>query len=541
MSTSEGNRDTSTLTFVTAVMHISEQNGCSDRPIDDGGALAIFAVIVGVCLICENLLLINVIVRTRTLHTNTNILVASLAITDVLVGVQVCIMGLSEQPTGLRSWLELTPDQVRIFDSFLTGLNYSLATVSITHLSVLTLDRYLYLLWPLHYQIRVTRRKVLATAGILWTLGLVYLLSAIIILRKPEYHMVCIIWDTPAEYGTWPLVSVYVVSMFVVFASTKGITNIALRHRRKRQPILMARKSNPLRPFSKGKPKENNDIAEVCTTMKSSSGICQISKKDCGIKNVPLAVAIDNSFTNVDLKDVAESGIVKSINDMTSNIRLNRNSMASLQSVSPNSDSYVDPYVAQDEALHGMNMVNSTLQRGAVNSSKLFEERNDKTYNAVGAGIADSSCAANSVREILSLDINKSLEQQSMLLRREHTGLCTSSSEVKGKPAPANTVNAYNNIKPQEGSTRLLSKENVKIIKFVFIMCGCFLLCTLIPLFSFLIKSTYPDLPFPKHLNAVMFIILGSNSGMNFLIITLMNKDFRAVLIRTLPRCRLSS
>ncbi|KAK3746688.1 hypothetical protein RRG08_008200 [Elysia crispata] len=537
MSTSEGNRDTSTLTLVTAVMHISEQNGCSDRHIDDGGGLATFAVIVGVCLICENLLLINVIVRTRTLHTNTNILVASLAITDVLVGVQVCIMGLSEQPTGLRSWLELTPYQVRIFDSFLTGLNYSLVTVSITHLSVLTLDRYLYLLWPFHYQIRVTRRKVLATAGILWTLGLVYLLSAIIILRKPEYHMVCIIWDTPAEYGTWPLVSVYVVSMFVVFASTKGITNIALRHRRKRQPILMARKSNPLRPFSKGKPMENDGIAEICTTMKSPSGICQISKIDCGVKNI----VIDSSFTNMNLEDTTESGIVKSVNYMTSNIRLSGNSMASSQSGSPNTDANVGTYVAQDETLHEINMVNSTLQRGAVNSSKLFGEKNDKTCNAVGAGLAASNDVANSVKEILFLDMNKSLEQQSIVIRREHTGLCTSSSEVEGKPAPANTVDAYNKIKQQEGSTRLLSKENVKIIKFVFIMCGCFLLCTLIPLFSFVIKSTYPDFSVPKYLNPVMLIMLGSNSGMNFLIITLMNKDFRASLIKTLPRCRLSS
>ena len=151
-----GGNSTSSRTAVGSSTPMAPAIGCSTRLIDDGGMLASVAVIVGVMLLCENILLITVIARTRSLHTNTNILVASLAVTDVLVGVHVCVMGLSEQPEGLRSWLRLSTTGIRMIDSFLTGLNYSLATVSIGHLAALALDRYLYVLWPLHYHIRVT-------------------------------------------------------------------------------------------------------------------------------------------------------------------------------------------------------------------------------------------------------------------------------------------------------------------------------------------------------------------------------------------------
>ncbi|GFO22331.1 5-hydroxytryptamine receptor 1a [Plakobranchus ocellatus] len=225
------------LEMESTVYGVSGSRFCIEEGLPD--ALSYFIILVGVTLLCENLLLIYVIGRTRSLHSITNILVASMGLTDVLVGAQGCIMGLISLPNGLRSWLNLTPSDVHVFDSFMISLSTGLVSVSILHVSLLAVDRYLYILWPFHYTRRVTRSRVLFTAGGIWMLGLGYVLLLTIQLQNEKFRTLCIISQTPVAYTYWPFFINYFLCLIVVIACTFGTTKIALDHRRKRRMRML--------------------------------------------------------------------------------------------------------------------------------------------------------------------------------------------------------------------------------------------------------------------------------------------------------------
>ena len=87
MTRSNYSNNYTTWTFRTTAGFETQLGGCVHSHLKAPGMFANFVIAIGIILLCENLLLISVIARNRSLHTNTNILVASLAITDVLLGV----------------------------------------------------------------------------------------------------------------------------------------------------------------------------------------------------------------------------------------------------------------------------------------------------------------------------------------------------------------------------------------------------------------------------------------------------------------------
>ncbi|KAK3774573.1 hypothetical protein RRG08_035003 [Elysia crispata] len=527
----KGSFNQTSMSSDTTIPQTSARVGCINRTIGDDGTLAFFAVFIGFVLLCENLLLINLIVRTRSLHTNTNILVASLAITDVLVGALVCVMGLCEQREGLRSWLDLTPDEIRIFDTFLAGLKFSLAIVSICHLSVLTLDRYLNVLWPLHYHLRVTRRRVVATATLLWTIGLVYFSFALIIFRSPEHHRDCIIWNTPAEYGVWPFGVVYLICVFIVFASTIGIAKIAMEHKQRRQLKLPTRNKTP--SFSKKSPRKRNRFETGCMMVKSPTQTWQLSESNCVLNNISSSINMKD-VTNMPPEDTGRSGIPVFVNTDCHKIDLKFNTNATL--VTFNSNKNFDNYDATDKKCTGSNLTVSVGHQQARNVSARFgkcqQGRNFERLSV--AGVFHCKKAPRSKN---SADIKNIRENEVIATSNNCSYSSAPFAETRKELVPDHIARTKKKSNKQVEHVKIFSKENIKIIKFVIVVCGCFLSCTFIPLVIFLIKSFYPALPFPKYIVPAMFIMFESNSGMNFFIITFMNKDFRSALIRILP-CR---
>ncbi|RUS69255.1 hypothetical protein EGW08_022980, partial [Elysia chlorotica] len=184
-----------------------------------------------------NCLLISVVARNARLHTNTNLLVASLAFTDVLMGVQCCIIGMTGFSVGVRSWLATS--DLHIFDVFMLSINLSLIGVSLLHVFSLALDRYLYVLWPFRYRRYVTRRTVLAVAVVSWTLGLVYALLPLALFNGHRHRQLCILMDIPVSFSYVPIGCVYVVCLGVVTYCTAGLVRLAHQHRRGRPRKLI--------------------------------------------------------------------------------------------------------------------------------------------------------------------------------------------------------------------------------------------------------------------------------------------------------------
>ena len=212
----------------------NEGGGCTADHFNSTNGLDYTIIVLGVVLVIENILLISVIASTLSLHTNTNILVTSLAVTDVLMGVQCFGMGLEGLGVGPRSWLATLRSDLHAYDSIMVSSSLSLTVVSLLHISALGIDRYLYVLWPFAYKRRVTRARVLATATGIWTLGIIYTMLPLAIFPSAQYRQRCIFTNLPVSFGYGPMGAVYLVCLLVVLYCTVGMVNIARRHRVKR-------------------------------------------------------------------------------------------------------------------------------------------------------------------------------------------------------------------------------------------------------------------------------------------------------------------
>lgn len=124
----------------------------------------IIATIVGNGLICVS------VVKFRHLRTNTNFILLSLALTDLSM---VVIMILNAVTTVTGEW---------IFGQWccraVASIGLTLSFISILHLCVLSVDRYIAIQKPFRYQFIVTRRRVITILLLIW-------LSVVVILNVP--------------------------------------------------------------------------------------------------------------------------------------------------------------------------------------------------------------------------------------------------------------------------------------------------------------------------------------------------------------------
>ena len=124
----------------------------------------IIATIVGNGLICIS------VVKFRHLRTNTNFILLSLAFTDLTM---VIIMVLKAVTTAIGDW---------IFGEWccraVASAGLTLSFISILHLCLLSIDRYIAIQKPFRYQFIVTRRRVITILLLIW-------LSVIVILNVP--------------------------------------------------------------------------------------------------------------------------------------------------------------------------------------------------------------------------------------------------------------------------------------------------------------------------------------------------------------------
>ncbi|GFO46656.1 hypothetical protein PoB_007316100 [Plakobranchus ocellatus] len=85
--------------------------------------------------------------------------------------------------------------------------------------------------------------------------------------------------------------------------------------------------------------------------------------------------------------------------------------------------------------------------------------------------------------------------------------------------------------------SRLLSKANLKLIKFVLVLFGALFACSAPSIVIITMVNLFKIVQVPDILIRIMQILLIFNSCMNFFIISYMNKHFRQDLIRHLPCC----
>lgn len=127
--------------------------------------LAVTLALITFATTLSNAFVIATIYQSRKLHTPANFLIASLAVTDLLVSI--LVMPISALYTVSQTW---TLGQV-VCDIWLSS-DITCCTASILHLCVIALDRYWAITDALEYSKRRTMRRAAVMVGVVWVISI---------------------------------------------------------------------------------------------------------------------------------------------------------------------------------------------------------------------------------------------------------------------------------------------------------------------------------------------------------------------------------
>ena len=113
-----------------------------------------------------NILVIVAIKKIRELQTNSNILIASLAVADLLVGVISMPLSISVDVLILPG--TVSEDIICTINEITGFLLYTACSVSLFHLMLISWERYVAIVKSMEYKVVVTKGRVKRYAGIAW-------------------------------------------------------------------------------------------------------------------------------------------------------------------------------------------------------------------------------------------------------------------------------------------------------------------------------------------------------------------------------------
>ncbi|XP_045903896.1 trace amine-associated receptor 13c-like [Micropterus dolomieu] len=155
------------------------------RPRSEAVLLYALLSSVTVLTVALNLLVIISISHFRQLHTPTNVLLLSLAISDLLVGLLV-------MPVETVRFIEtcwLLGDLMCAL-SYIIG--FTLTSTSVGNMVLISIDRYVAICYPLQYPNKITRSRVEVLVCLCWACSFLY--NGLILkehLRQPDRHNSC--------------------------------------------------------------------------------------------------------------------------------------------------------------------------------------------------------------------------------------------------------------------------------------------------------------------------------------------------------------
>ncbi|KAM4529200.1 trace amine-associated receptor 1-like [Fundulus diaphanus] len=197
-------------------------------------ALNIFVVTLSLLIICGNLLVIISVIYFKQLHTPTNYLILSLAVTDLLVGALVLPFStiLSMSSCWYSSYLLC---KMRgLFDILLCAS-------SILNLCCISIDRYYAVCHPLTYTTKINVRVTLTMIIVSWTLSA---LLAISItgrgISKKNLSQRCAIFIATKESSPGPIFEFYIPAIIILTIYLK-ILMVAKKQARRIQNTIKSK------------------------------------------------------------------------------------------------------------------------------------------------------------------------------------------------------------------------------------------------------------------------------------------------------------
>lgn len=182
-------------------------------------------ILVTFILTAISVFVVVVICCTRALHTNTNIMMASLAVSNILLAAAcTCIV---DQSVSDR---KANIPKGDISSSFVLGACFSSVSLTIMHMGAIAVDRYIRIAHPFYYMTSVSKRHVSLILISQW-IGVASLITPMLAFTKHKYHERCIFLYPPYELFSL-FVLLYIISFAVVCTSYMKIAMIAFRHKK---------------------------------------------------------------------------------------------------------------------------------------------------------------------------------------------------------------------------------------------------------------------------------------------------------------------
>lgn len=188
-------------------------------------SFAYFNVALNVFLICECFVVIFIIWWTKKLHGNTNILVASLALNDLMAAVFYIFMWIITIHIRPSALLELKLANIVIY-----GLCTGITNQSMIHMAAIAVDRYIHIVHPFYYMKTVTKNHIYIALAVVWINGIAVVIIPTVVFYK-NMEDTCIILHQPAAYFSVGAAVCAIAIVVVCFCYSK-IACIAFKHKK---------------------------------------------------------------------------------------------------------------------------------------------------------------------------------------------------------------------------------------------------------------------------------------------------------------------
>lgn len=180
-----------------------------------------FTVFFNVFVVGKSVLVIIMTFRALEPQKNISIVFASMTVNDlVLFTVVLCyqVANIANYTVHILMSNRMT--------SFMFGDFYGTIMLSIMHMMLLALDRYIYIAHPFYYIKYATRRRFYIILVGVWIIGLLFIIGPILVYTDDKYHQQCIFYHPPIVYLSF-LMSMYLAILMVVFTCYFKIAYLA--------------------------------------------------------------------------------------------------------------------------------------------------------------------------------------------------------------------------------------------------------------------------------------------------------------------------
>ncbi|CAG5119128.1 unnamed protein product, partial [Candidula unifasciata] len=191
-----------------------------------GTFIVYITVLISSISVSESLLVVCVIWFTERLQRNTDILVASLAINDLILGFAFTSNQILTVPLGV-----VYPIDTKLLSCIVSGLSSGTTNLSMMHMGMIAIDRYIQIAYPFYYMKAMTKTRTYSILLVLWIVNFIFFIIPPTVYNNDQYHKRCILLHQPIVYYSAGFTT-YVTSLVLVFVCYLKIAHVAFRHKK---------------------------------------------------------------------------------------------------------------------------------------------------------------------------------------------------------------------------------------------------------------------------------------------------------------------